>query len=807
LLKQPGFTAIALVTLALGIGANTAIFSLIDAVLLKMLPVEHPEQLYFIQNVGPQRPNGGAPPYPCFERFRDQNQSFNGLAAFTTRDLRVRIDGEREQVSGQLVSGNYFSLLGVNSSLGRTLNPADDSVAGKGGPEGYAAVISYNYWTRRFGQNPAVLGKAVQIGNDRVTIVGVTQPEFYGLVPGTEVDISLPVMFQGAQALAEKSSWWFKAVGRLKPGVSVAKAQADLNTIFQPFINETDVSPESRRDYFARIELAPASKGLDTLRRQFSKPLQALMFIVALVLVIACANVANLMLARGAERRKEFAIRLALGASRPRLIRQMLTESLVLVCMGGLLGLVFALWGGQFLTGFFVNGDERLSINLALDYRVLLFTIGVSLLTGLIFGLAPALRATRIDPTPALKVSGISGTRSRSRLGKSLVATQVALSILLLVGAGLFLRTLHNLKNVDAGFRRAGVLTMRVNPALTSSDQLPKLASLWNEMLARVESLPGVRSASLSTLTPLDGNDRAVRVDVPGFTPNGEPDKDIRLNQISPAYFRTFGIPLLQGRNFADSDNQDAIKVAILNETAARFYFGNRNPIGGLLNFDRGPKPRVQYQVVGVVKDSRYLNLREPDTRLVYIPRLQALDQLGQLRLAVHSEGRPDDLISGVRNELRATGSDILVTNVITLDEQINQSLSQERLLSTLSIFFGLLALLLACVGLYGVMAYNVARRTREIGIRMALGAPRGSILNMVLSETLLTVVTGVVFGLGAAFAATRLISSLLFGLTPNDPATVTWAALLLIGVATLAGYIPARRATKVDPLVALRYE
>jgi predicted permease len=807
LLRQRGFTAIAVVTLALGIGANTAIFSLIDAVLLKMLPVEQPEQLYFIQNVGPQRPNGGAPPYPCFERFRDQNQTFDGLAAFTTRDLRVRIDGEREQVSAQLVSGNYFSLLGVGSSLGRTLNPTDDSVPGKGGPEGYAAVISYNYWTRRFGRNPAVVGKVVQIGKDAVTIVGVTQPEFYGLVPGTEIDISLPIMFQGAGALAENSSWWFKAVGRLKPDVSVAQAQADLNAIFQPFISETDVSPEMRRDYFARIELAPASKGLDTLRRQFSKPLQALMFIVALVLMIACANVANLILARGSERRKEFAIRLALGASRSRLIRELLTESLLLVSLGGLLGVSFALWSEQFLTSFFVNGDKRLAVNLSLDYRVLCFTACVSLLTGLIFGLAPAFQATRIDPTPALKDSAVSGAASRSRLGKSLVAAQVALSMLLLVGAGLFLRTLHNLKNVDAGFRRAGVLTMRVNPALASADQLPQLAHTWNEILTRVESLPGVQSASLSTLTPLDGNDRAVRVDVPGFRSAGEQDRDIRLNQVSPAYFRTFGIPQLQGRNFADSDNETALKVAILNETAAHFYFGGRSPIGGLLNFDRGPNPRVQYQVVGVVKDSRYLNLREPETRLVYLPRLQALDQLGQLQLAVHSEGRPDDLVNGIRNELRATGADILVTNIITLDEQINQSLSQERLVSTLSIFFGLLALLLACVGLYGVMAYNVARRTREIGIRMALGARRGIVLSMVLKETLLTIVTGVIVGLAAAIATTRFISSLLFGLTPHDPATFAWAALLLIGVAALAGYIPARRATKVDPMVALRYE
>ena len=806
LFKTPGLTAAAIVSLALGIGANTAIFSLIDTVLLKSLPVAQPEQLYFIQNVGPRRPSGGAPPYPCFERLRDQNQSFNGLAAFTSLDLRVRIDGEREEVNGQFVSGNYFALLGINPLLGRVLSPMDDSVPEKGGPDGYAAVISHNYWTRRFGRNPAVVGKIVQIGNDAVTIVGVTPAEFYGLTPGTDVDISLPIMFQGASQLADKNTWWFKAVGRLKPGASVEHAQAELDTIFQPFMNETTVSAEARRDNFARIELAPAGQGLDTLRQQFSRPLQTLMVIVALVLLIACVNVANLLLARAVGRRKEFAVRLALGAGRLRLLRQVLTESLLLVSLGGVLGLLFAVWGASFLTSFFAGGSDRLSINWSLDYRVMSFTAGVSLLTGLFFGLAPALQAMRTDATPALKDSAGTSTLSRSRFGKTLVAAQVALSLLLLVGAGLFLRTLHNLKNVDAGFRRDGVVTMRLNPAVTVN-QGAQLVNLWSEIVTRVQRLPAVRSASLSTLTPLDGNDRGVRVDVAGFTPGSEQDKDVRLNQVSPEFFQTFGIGLLQGRAFADTDNESAPKVAILNETAARFYFSGRNPVGGLLSFKRRSKPPVQYQVVGVVRDSRYLNLRESDTRLVYLARLQALDQLGRLTLAVRGEGPPVNLVNAVRNELRATGADILLTDIVTLNEQIDQSLLQERLVATLSLFFGLVALLLAGTGLYGVMAYNVARRRREIGIRMALGAQRGNVIGMVLKEVALVVFIGVAIGLGVSLATTRFISSLLFGLAPNDPVTVIFAAIVLMGAAALAGYLPARRATKVDPLEALRYE
>jgi predicted permease len=811
LLKNPVMTAFAALSLALGIGANTAIFSLIDAVLLKTLPVERPEQLYFIQNVGTGRPDGGAPPYPCFERFRDQGRSFAGMAAFGGMDPRLKIDGQIEEVRGQRVSGNYFSLLGVKAVLGRTFRPADDSVPGNGGPDGLVAVISYNYWTRRFGRDPAVIGKVVRLGEDPVTIIGVTQPEFYGLVPGKEVDISLPIMVAGAEMLTEKTSWWFDTVGRLKPGVPVEHARAELDTIFQSYMDETKFNAEARRDSFTRIDLRPAGKGLNDLRRQFSQPLQALMGVVAMVLLIACANVANLLLAGAVARRKEFAVRLALGASRFRLMRQTLTESLLLVFLGGLIGLLFARWGGAFLVSFFATGRDQLFIDLRLDYRVLSFTAGVASLTGLIFGLAPALQVTRVDPNHALKDCGATITRSRSHFGKSLVAMQVAISLLLLVGAGLFARTLRNLKNIDAGFQADGVLTMRVNPAWTiqNEGQGERLANLWKEVMARVERLPGVRHVSLCALSPLDGGDRAVGVEVSGFTPRERRDNVIRMNQVTPGYFRTFGIAVLEGRGFTDADNERAPGVALFNEAAARFYFGDRSPLGAQIRFFHDPREKEPppYEIVGVVKDSRYQNLREPDTRLIYLPVAQKRDRPEELTLAVRAEGEPTGLIVAVSSEVRSAGSDILLTHIATLNEQIDQSLVQERLVATLSLFFGLLALLLACIGLYGVMSYDVARRTYELGVRMALGAQRSDVIGMVLRESMLLVVIGALIGLGAALAATRLISSLLYGLSPTDPLTIGLAALLMLAVAALACYLPARRASQVDPMAALRME
>ncbi|MGH9838725.1 MAG: ABC transporter permease, partial [Blastocatellia bacterium] len=751
------------------------------------------------------RGTSGAPPYPCFERFRDQNKTFAGMAAFTQITQRVVIDGQVEEVRGQQVSGNYFSLLGIQPLLGRMLSPADDSISGKGGPDGAVGVISYNYWTRRFGRNPDVIGKAVQVGGNSVTIVGVTPPDFHGLYPGVEINLSVPIMTADAGMLAEKNSWWFKGVGRLKPGVRPEQARADLDTIYRSFINEIGGFNEYRRDHSARIELPPAGRGLDTLRRQYDRPLQTLMGIVALVLLIACANVANLLLARATARRKEFAVRLALGASRWRLLRQMGVESLLLVTLGGLLGLLIARWGSAFLASFFATGPNRLFLDLPLDGRVLIFTAVVALLTCLLFGLAPALHATRVNPSPALKDGGDGRASSRSRFGKLLVVAQVALSLLLLVGAGLFLRSLQNLKNLDPGFRSAGVLMLRVDPQ-SRKYQRPQLNAFWQEALTRVKAIPGVSAASLSALSPLDGSDRGVMIEVSGFTPNAERDRGISLNHVSPGYFDTMGIAVLQGRSFSERDNESSSKVAVLNETAARFYFGDQNPIGRQLRF-LAPRIADSYEIVGVVRDSKHIGLREKIPRLLYIPTSQAVQGMGWLKLAARTGGAPAALIKPIRNEIGSIGTDILVTNVITLEEQVGQTLLQERLLAWLASLFGLLALLLACIGLYGVMSYDVERRMREIGIRMALGASAQQVVRLVLRQTLVWVALGVAIGLGAALATTRWVESLLFGLKPNDPLTIGLAALALLAVAGVAGYLPARRAASVDPLVALRRE
>jgi predicted permease len=798
LLKSPGFLGAAVLSLALGIGANTAIFSLMDAVLLKMLPVDHPEQLYFIANVGARGENG-SPPYPCFERFREHSQSFLGMAAFNQLSLRLMIDGQVEETAGQRASGNYFSLLGVQPILGRVFTPEDDAIPGQGGRDGLAAVISYNYWTRRFGQNPAVIGKAIKVGDRSATIIGVTGPDFYGIIPGVEVNISLPMMSMDPAMLAMKESWWFNAVGRLKPGVTAEQARAELDAMFQVYMDETTISAEARRDGFARIELPSASRGLETLRRQYSKPLQALMVIVVLTLLIACANVANLLLTRATARRKEFAVRMALGASRTRLVRQMLIESLLLVGLGGALGLAIARWGSGYLVKFFATGRDRSFIETPLDSRVLAFTIGVSLLTGLLFGLAPALKAAQVDPNPALK----GGGGGPMRLGKALVVVQVALSLLLLVGAGLFLRTLRNLRSNDAGFQAAGVLLLEISPP-ESLYPRPRRMNLWKEILERIQHLPDVESASLSALTPLDGNERGIGISVAGFTQSSERDSRISLNQVSAGFLSTMKIQLVEGRDFRAEDNEAATKVALLNETAAKFYFRGRSALGGLI---KRLGQENAYQVVGVVKDSRYENLRDPDSRRLYVPMPQAFDGLRNMGLAVRAVGAGSETLKAVRHEIDAAGSDIFIRKITTLEDQVDQSLSQERLVSTLSMVFGLLALVLAAIGLYGVLSYDTARRTHEIGVRMTLGARATDVVQLVIREAMFLIVIGVALGLVAAFVAANFISSLLFGLSAKDPLTFTIAAMLMLLTAAVAAYLPARRASRVDPMVALRIE
>ncbi|HUD99608.1 MAG TPA: ABC transporter permease [Bryobacteraceae bacterium] len=808
---NPGFGAVAVLSLALGIGANTAIFSLIDAVLLRMLPVEKPEQLVFVENVG-ARGGGGAPPYPCFEQFRGEDRYFSGLAAFSGYDMRISIDGRPEQVMGQQASGNYFAVLGVKAWVGRTLSPADDSVIGKGGSDGPVAVISYRYWKRRFAQDPAAIGKVIQLNGRAVTIIGVTPPEFFGLRPGMPVDLTVPMMLAPAEMLRDKGDWWLNVVGRLKAGAAPTQARAELNGVFHAFMDEgsgggkISGTDEMRHDWFDHIELTPAARGLNMLRRQFSKPLLVLMALVGLVLLIACANVANLLLARTAARSREFAVRLALGAGRARLMRQVLTESLLLVAIGSLLGLLFADRAGSLLAAFFATGRHGIVLDLHFDTRVLSFTAGASLLTGLLFGLAPAWRVSSTTMAPALKQQGGgAGLRSRLPLARLLVVAQVALSLVLLIGAGLFVRSLWNLRRLDAGFRPDGVLTLKVQPDETVYSEARRMA-LWSEILDRVNRIPGVRSASFSVLGPLSGMERGVLVAVPGFASHAQRDNALSLNHVTPGYFETMGIPLVLGRAFNAGDTANAPRVALLNETAARFYFGGRSPMGVAITFPFG-KEKPPYQIVGVVKDARHNSLREEVPRLIYLPVSQAIDELHGLTLAVRTAGDPAALAPILSKEAGSAGPSILITDVNTLASRVDQSLLEERLVSTLASFFGALALLLAAIGLYGTISYSVARRTNEIGIRMALGSSGAGVVRMVLRDAIGMIVCGMAIGLPAALAGGRYVRSQLFGLRPADPLALALACLTLAAVALLAGYLPARRASRVDPMAALRCE
>ena len=826
LLKRPGFTAIAVLTLALGIGANTAIFSLTDAVLLRTLPVKHPEQLVFLEQSGQEGTKRSSNlTYSDLEYLRDQNQVLAGICSFSyNTKINATIGGQAEMIEGQLVSGGFFSTLGVAAVAGRTLAEEDD----KKSSNQPVAVISYDYWRRRFALDRTVVGQTWVFNNAPFTIIGITPPEFYGTIIGSPPDVFLPSA-AGEQLLprrfSNRNGPLSFVLARLKAGLTEPQAGAALTLLLQQALSAeagTELTPEKQQAIQRqRLELKPASQGFSALRQQFSKPLWFLMVVTALVLLIACANVANLLLARAAGRRKEIAVRLAVGATRLRLIRQLLTESLLLSLLGGGCGLILAYWCSDLLVTLFSSGRNpvtagaRLFLDVPLDSRVLVFTTAVSMLTGILFGLAPALQATRLELIPALNENARGVGGQRFRWGKLLVVAQVGLSLTLLVGAGLFVRSLGKLESEDIGFKRENVLTFAVDPQLLRY-QGKQIADLYKQMLERIATIPGVSSVSLSRQGLLNGGGTLGEITVPGHTPGPLENTIVQTRegpewnvpffcQVGPKFFETAGMTILRGRDFGSQDNETAPKVAVVNETFARYYFDNADPIGR--RFDRGTDLGGEVEIVGLVKDAKYNNIRDETPRTFYVPFLQDASSWRETAFQVRTAGPPLQLVEPIRREVQAIDPNLPIFRVRTLQAQIDESLGEERLVATLSSLFGVLALLLACAGLYGVLSYAVSQRTQEIGIRVALGAQRRDVLKLVLRQGVILILGGLAIGLVGAWTMTRLIVSLLYGVSTTDPITFIGVSLLLAGSALFACYLPARRATKVDPLLALRYE
>jgi predicted permease len=804
LLKSKGFTAVAVLSLALGIGANTAIFSLVDPILLRLLPVKNPEQLVVIKSVNERGEENYEHHYSLFEQLRAHTQVFSGIYAnggvHSVDMVGPESGNQTEKANLMLVSGEYFQVLGVNAVLGRTLTAADNQTLGAHP----VAALSYSFWQRRFAGDPAVIGKVVSLKKQPFIIIGVTAPEFFGAEVGRAPDIWAPLMmlnvvFKDRADLSDIDDYGLEMMARLQPGVSEEQAQAALDL----FLGQNKSEPGAHKvGKASKIVLSPGRRGTPFFRDWISQPLRILMAGVGLVLLIACANVANLLLARAARRAPEVAIRLTIGAGRFRLVRQFLTESALLAAAGAVLGLIFAWWGCRVILALISEYDSAFSlgpISVIPNARVFGFTISVALFATFIFGLAPALIATRQDLNTVLKV----GTRRRGRL--SLVIAQVALSLLLLTGAGLFVQTLNNLRARDFGFDAERFIQGRIvaEDAGYKKDQIP---GLYSRILERLNSAPGVRSATMSDVGFLYYISTMCCIAVEGYTDRPDENRKIQTNSVRPGYFQALGLPILLGRDFTpqdvSGDPKKSPSVVIINETMARYYFGTANPIGKRIgDFDKQSRPfKYTTEIVGVAKDTVYTDLRARP-RVLYYP-----GQTGNL-LVARVAGPAAQIVATIRREVQAVDKNLVIDDLYTSSQLLDQNLFLERLLAKLSSFFALLALLLACVGLYGVMSYDMARRTHEIGIRMALGAQRRDVVGLVLRETMLMVVIGVIIGLGAALAFTRLLTRLLYGLTPNDPLTIALAGMLLLTVAALAGYLPARRAARVDPMVALRHD
>lgn len=842
LLKTPGFTTIAILSLALGIGANTALFSIVDAMLLRKLPVKEPERLVLLKSLssanfsvgsytGSSNPDAAGRivrtsfPYQSYRQFREQDSALSDVFAFGQVSLNINADGQADVVNGQAVSGNYHQGLGVQAVVGRTFTDEDDKPSASP-----VAVLSYRYWQKRFGGDPAIINKQINLNNVAFTIIGVTPQGFDGTMQiGSSQDVSIPIA-QEPQVMPERGRmrgevWWLRLMARLKPGVNTEQAKASLEGAFRQSVDEhriarqalikeqggTAIKPLEEADY-PYLVLDPGSQGEMNARKYYAPSLYIMLGVVGLVLLVACANVANLLLARASSRQKEIAVRLAMGASRWRLIRQLLTESLLLAGIGGALGVLFALWiKDGLLAASEWGGSGMNALTTTLDLRVLGFTLGLSMLTGLLFGIAPAWRTTRVDLTPALKDNvRNSSVASRSLLSKSLIVAQVAMSLLLLVGAGLLLRTLVNLQKVDAGFNQQNLLLFTLDPGLIGYKG-DRLTNLYKQASERIEALPGVQSVTFSRVPLLAQSMSSRSVFLPGATtsPDGEiQSENTYIHQVRENFLEAMEIPLLSGRRFSTQDDEKAPKVAIVNQAFAREYFGDENPVGKRISFDS--KKPGEIEIIGLTRDAKYTRQREEVPPTAYLPWTQELRSVSSVTFEVRTTGDPNTAISAMRQAISEVDANLPLNNIKTQVEQAEQTLSQERLFAKLLTLFGLLAQQLASIGLYGVMAYGVSQRTREIGIRMALGAKQSDVLKMIIRQGMVLTMIGIVLGMAGAYILTKYLQSLtdmLYGVKATDLLTFSVIAILLTVVALIACYIPARRAARVDPMEALRYE
>ena len=835
LAKTPGFSAVAILILALGIGANASIFSLLDALLVEKLPVSNPNGLILMGQGRNWGFTSGMPEsfqlfsYPAYKFFREQDSAFSQMLAVqsTKTDLSVLAPGANavQVARGKVVSPNYFQVLGVKPFAGRLFSEQDDE--SHGAPP--LVVLSYRYWQTHLGADLSLPGKAIQVNRVSYTVAGVAPPEFFGeIMESDPADMWFPIemqpqLMQMRSLLAASDVNWLQIVGRLRPGVTLAQAQSQTTVLLRQFLptvlGDSQSSATAKMIQRARVDLSSCAGGISHIRTRYSTPLRLLMGMVSLILLLACINIANLLLARASARRREMSLRVALGASRPRMIRQLLTESLLLAAAGGLLGLLLARWLSRAVVALAFGSDRYFPADTLLSPRVLGFSAAICIATGVLFGLVPAFRASRADLNDVLRNNVLGSGSARGRklsLGNALVASQIALSLVLMVTAGLLLRSLARLEKQDFGFEHEHVLIVSLNPHLAGykPEQLP---AVYDQLLASVKSLPGVRDASLSLYSPLDGNQWSSNFVADPATPGASPrQENAWWLRVTPGYFQTIGVSLRGGRPLDASDTAGSEKVIVVNEAFSRKFFDGANPVGRRIGWIGTPS---QMQIVGMIADAKAEDAHIESQPMVFFPMFQQSGNTSFETLRVQSEsmyasalevrvaGDPLTISNALREELARIAPAMPLLRVRTFDQQIAQSLTQERLITNLAAGFGVLALVIACIGVYGLMAYSVSQRTREIGVRMAIGAARGGILRMILGEGAALATIGIVIGVAGAIGAAKLVASQLYGISPNDVATFVAASAVLALVAMSACFVPALRATRVDPMIALRYE